>query len=109
MRLINKQKEKKSEDINKNEEEKEILEEDIDYEDQQNLIAYAEQLQKLKEIRDSDKSVDLLQVEKNIKEKYKDIIIKYLYKQKQKELIKKRKLKDYEKSKIKFHYDEKKN
>ena len=39
MRLINKQKEKKSEDINKNEEEKEILEEDIDYEYQQNLIA----------------------------------------------------------------------
>ena len=67
-------------------------EDDINNDDKNNLILYADQLHKLYEIDDRDKSEDLIQREKDIKEKYKQIIIKYLLKQKQKELIKKNNL-----------------
>ena len=105
--LINKQKEKHKDVNNNTSMEKDQSQDDIDYEDKQNLIAFAEQLHKLNELKDENKTEDLIQQEKDIKEKYKEIIIKYLYKQKQKELVKKKEKFSYEKSKIKIQYNDK--
>ena len=106
MNLINKQienkkedkTEDKTEDKNKNPDKnkenliigKDESLEDIGSEDQQNLIGLAEKIHKLKELSNKDKTEDLLQQEKELKERYKLIILKYLYKQKQKELVKKK-------------------
>ena len=66
------------------------------------------QLQKLKEIDEKDKTEELIQREKDLKERYQEIIMKYLFKQKQKGLIKKRENnRKYERSKIKVLYDDK--
>ena len=112
--LINKQKEKEKEKEleNKNKEKKQSLsksKDDINEEDQQNLLSYAKQLNILKELNNKNKTEDSLQREKEIKERYKDIISKYLYNLKLKELVKKKeKFKNYEKSKIKVQYNNEK-
>ena len=63
---------------------------------------------KLKEIDEKDKTEELIQREKDLKERYQEIIMKYLFKQKQKGLIKKRENnRKYERSKIKVLYDDK--
>ena len=64
-------------DDKKDQKKEDTSEDDINNDDKNNLILYADQLHKLYELEDRDKNEDLIQKEKDIKEKYKQIIIKY--------------------------------
>ena len=84
----------------------ELLISDVDLDDQEKLLLYARQLLKLKEIK--DKSEDLKQREKEIKEKYNMIISGFILEQKQKDLTKNKKInsKNFERSKVKVKYED---
>ena len=88
---------------NENNENEDSLDEDIDSGDKDKLLKYANKIIKLNENR--EKTEEEIQEEKELKEKYKQIITKYIVKQMNKDLIKKRGSKKYERSKIKVKYD----
>ena len=77
-----------------------------DLNEQEKLIYYALKIQKLKEEKDNNE--DAIYEVKELKEKYKLIISKYILDQKQKNLTKKnhKKLRKFLRSKIKVRYDE---
>jgi hypothetical protein len=79
---------------------------EYDLDEQERLIYYAMKLQKLNEIKDKDE--DIIGEANELKEKYKEIISKYILKQKQKDLTKNKnkKFKNFRKSKIKIRYEE---
>ena len=79
---------------------------EFDLDDQEKLVYYSLKLQKLNEIK--NKSEDIIAEENELKEKYKEIISKYILKQKQKDLTKNKntKFKNFERSKIKVKYEE---
>ena len=57
-------------------------------EDKKNLLLYLLQYKRLLELKSSIKAEEAIQMEKELKQKYNDIIIDYIIKQKYKELIK---------------------
>ena len=75
-----------------------------DLNEQEKLIYYGLKMQKLKE--QPNKSEDLDAERKALKEKYKQIITAYILKEQHKNLIKNKKIKNHERSKIKIKYDE---
>ena len=77
----------------------------LNEEDMKKLIIYSTKLRKLAEIDDKIKTEEMIQMEKEIKEKYNEIINKYLVKQQYKGLLKKKgKIK---KRPLKILYEEK--
>ena len=75
-----------------------------DLDEQEKLVYYAVKIQKLNEIK--NKTEDKIAEENELKEKYKQIISKYILEQKQKDLTKNKKFKNFVKSKIKIKYEE---
>lgn len=57
-------------------------------EDKKNLLLYLLQYKRLLELKNSNKAEEAIQMEKELKQKYNNIIIDYIIKQKYKELIK---------------------
>ena len=74
-------------------------------EDMKQLIAYATKLRELAELDDSQKTEELIQIEKEIKEKYREILSKYLIKQKYKDLTKKKDVTKINKKRLKILYE----
>ena len=74
-------------------------------EDMNQLIEYSTKLRELAELDDSQKTEELIQLEKEIKEKYREILSKYLIKQKYKDLTKKKDINKINKKRLKILYE----
>ena len=105
--LLNKYTSKDYDNKNENNENEDSYDDDIDSADKEKLVEYANKIIKLNE--NKYKTEDEIQEEKDLKEKYKQIIMKYIMKQMHKDLVKKRGSKKYERSKIKVRYDNNKD
>ena len=75
-------------------------------EDMNQLIMYSTKLRKLAELDESQKTEELIRMEKEIKEKYREILGKYLMKQKYKDLTKKNDVKKINKKRLKILYEQ---
>lgn len=67
---------------------------------------YSTKLRKLAELDESQKTEELIRMEKEIKEKYREILGKYLMKQKYKDLTKKNDVKKINKKRLKILYEQ---
>jgi hypothetical protein len=105
--LLNKYTSKKYDNKNENNENEDSFDDGIDSRDKDKLLKYANKIIKLNENR--EKTEEEIQEEKELKEKYKQIIMKYIMNQMHKDLVKKSERKKYERSKIKVRYDHNKD
>ena len=78
----------------------------LNEEDMKQLIIYSAQLRKINELNEEDKTEEIIQLEKDIKQKYNEILHKYITKKKHKALVKK---KEKNKKKLIMNYDENNN
>ena len=78
----------------------------LNEEDMKQLIIYSAQLRKINELNEEDKTEEIIQLEKDIKQKYNEILHKYITKKKHKALVKK---KEKNKKKLIMNYEENNN
>ena len=94
------------EDIDKNEELKKSYSNSLSKEDINNLIIYSTKLRKISELDENMKTEEIIQIEKELKEKYNQILNKYLMKQIKKDLLKKKENNKINKKNLKILYEE---